>query len=1089
MAMLREYMPEIVSISPPEGVRVHVLVPDRDAANQAAMEISQSILGASHENITFRGPAYRSLPESPCPSALLHERVLPVIITDVTHALPKRCIEGFAGTAIYTQKLALVGFDVRAYEVRPKMGEGQVEIEDSDLEREEVREECSADIASGQVYYTHWSFPCSSWTPFSHFCGTSRSGEEPLGDGTHEREVKGNEQAAITLCMVIICIIFGVFFSVEHPLKSRFWGLPLVVFLMSLAGMYVFEVDECAWGKRPSDWTHSQGDVRTQRSVRIWTNCPNLGMVKRRCYDVAPHNHKAAWGTTAGGEKRAKEAGAYPPDMACCMARGVRTSYVQGLTPKPLPLVRLTLAQVRSLLGANESEVKKQLTTTEVIPQRPTHIGGAAGSGGDGVPEPAASPVPPGRKDYWKEEGSKWTIYHRLPRLKCYDPTVETIEGGPAPDQLTDQRETHAKFEGDGGWDTRLHNWRDKAYARASLKRRWTGKSIFYRKDVPAEAPTASAAADGTAPPLAPALAGLRAQLKDAQRKDPELAAIAELLKKTPVGQFLPEPRSATAKKLKRLALQYRLAEDGVIVASTEGTDGHAELPVIPAAPFEEKIKGAPKGITWKQFLLAASHNDTVSQHRHYKDMAQHLSSLVVWNPPEALLKDCQKWYSMCKLCASVHGRPHYEGPFKVPRTSRPFYRFQIDLMEVKPYGEDGEKYFLTAVCTSTRYPFLRVLKDRDQETIAAALLDFIVDCGVMPAVIQSDNEFVTLALEELTSLLGSNQIFSTALRPQSQGIVERSHLELRKALAILVEAYVRSRPRTWPRFLRLLESELRHKKTESGETPYAAVHGFYGSTPLSSAFQAITEIPEHVVWNDWLRGIVADAKEINARVDEHWKEVAERRMREQDLKRDVPPFEVGDLVLLHKPFYERGQGVILPQCDGPYSILSMPSAHVVILGDALTGEVHDHGRPVSVARLIRFHFPPHLAFPQAEEVLVASNLSGLKRGAFVAVRFCGRVHVASVERVFPEQEQLEVTMYGVPSSGRFGPWVHRKWEVCNRNGQIAREVIPSSELVCEVSLQHGALTTDSLEKLSAAGNCNETSSRRLSGNSDRKYL
>ena len=51
-----------------------------------------------------------------------------------------------------------------------------------------------------------------------------------------------------------------------------------------------------------------------------------------------------------------------------------------------------------------------------------------------------------------------------------------------------------------------------------------------------------------------------------------------------------------------------------------------------------------------------------------------------------------------------------------------------------------------------------------------------------------------TLVLEELTSLMGSNQIFSTALRPQSQGIVERSHLELRKALAIVVEAYVRAR-------------------------------------------------------------------------------------------------------------------------------------------------------------------------------------------------------------------------------------------------------------------------------------------------------
>ena len=83
--------------------------------------------------------------------------------------------------------------------------------------------------------------------------------------------------------------------------------------------------------------------------------------------------------------------------------------------------------------------------------------------------------------------------------------------------------------------------------------------------------------------------------------------------------------------------------------------------------------------------------------------------------------------------------------------------------------------------------------------------------------------------------------------------------------------------------------------------------------------------------------------------------------MREHDDTRAVPPFKEGDLVLLHKPFYERGQGVILPQCDGPYSILSLPTAHTAILGDALSGEVYNHGKPLSVARLVRFHFPLNL--------------------------------------------------------------------------------------------------------------------------------
>ena len=79
-------------------------------------------------------------------------------------------------------------------------------------------------------------------------------------------------------------------------------------------------------------------------------------------------------------------------------------------------------------------------------------------------------------------------------------------------------------------------------------------------------------------------------------------------------------------------------------------------------------------------------------------------------------------------------------------------------------------------------------------------LLDIFLDMGVIPVVIQSDSEFCNLDLEELCTSLGSTQLFSTALHPQSQGIVERTHRELRAALAKSVEAYIRANPRKWPR-------------------------------------------------------------------------------------------------------------------------------------------------------------------------------------------------------------------------------------------------------------------------------------------------
>ena len=130
--------------------------------------------------------------------------------------------------------------------------------------------------------------------------------------------------------------------------------------------------------------------------------------------------------------------------------------------------------------------------------------------------------------------------------------------------------------------------------------------------------------------------------------------------------------------------------------------------------------------------------------------------------------------------------------------------------MEVKPSGVGGEKYIFTCICFSTKYIYLRAMTTRDAVEVAIALLDVFLDCGVIPAVVQSDNEFISLAMEELTQLLGSTQLFSMALRPQSQGIVERVHRDIRASLAVLVDSYLRACPRMWVYYLRYLESKLR---------------------------------------------------------------------------------------------------------------------------------------------------------------------------------------------------------------------------------------------------------------------------------------
>ena len=49
--MLREYVPEIVSIIPPDGVRVHVVVPSKESTSAPSLDVAASLLGATHEVI------------------------------------------------------------------------------------------------------------------------------------------------------------------------------------------------------------------------------------------------------------------------------------------------------------------------------------------------------------------------------------------------------------------------------------------------------------------------------------------------------------------------------------------------------------------------------------------------------------------------------------------------------------------------------------------------------------------------------------------------------------------------------------------------------------------------------------------------------------------------------------------------------------------------------------------------------------------------------------------------------------------------------------------------------------------------------
>ena len=148
------------------------------------------------------------------------------------------------------------------------------------------------------------------------------------------------------------------------------------------------------------------------------------------------------------------------------------------------------------------------------------------------------------------------------------------------------------------------------------------------------------------------------------------------------------------------------------------------------------------------------------------------------------------------------------------------------------------------------------------------------------------------------------------------------------------------------------------------------------------------------------------------------------------------------------------------------------PTPHTARLADALTAEPYQNGKPVAVSRLVKYNFPAEHSLPLTEEVdpSSAGKLARLSLGSMVAVNFENRVHVARVERILPEDESVVVAIHEVPRECRFGPWERRSWSPLTRNSEVVKEMLHMKDVILEVTLIEGALSGESLEKLTSFG-------------------
>jgi len=217
--------------------------------------------------------------------------------------------------------------------------------------------------------------------------------------------------------------------------------------------------------------------------------------------------------------------------------------------------------------------------------------------------------------------------------------------------------------------------------------------------------------------------------------------------------------------------------------------------------------------LSWRQAVMAAVHQ---IGHPGTRATRRLISSRFVW---KGLAADVTAFCRSCLPCqrAKVTRQPAAPvQPIDIP--GRRFSHIHVDLVGPLPTSKEGFSYLLTVMDRSTRWLEAVPLASVTAQSTADALVSTWISRFGVPEQVTSDRgvQFVSAIWKVLCTRLGIKQSFTTAYHPQSNGMVERVHRQLKDALR------ARLAGSEWPSHLPWILLGLRSAPKEDSNTSSA---------------------------------------------------------------------------------------------------------------------------------------------------------------------------------------------------------------------------------------------------------------------------
>ena len=414
------------------------------------------------------------------------------------------------------------------------------------------------------------------------------------------------------------------------------------------------------------------------------------------------------------------------------------------------------------------------------------------------------------------------------------------------------------------------------------------------------------------------------------QRQDPKLVTLIKYLE---TGE-LPEGRKH-AREIQDMEPSYILIEGLLFKIMPHSNHKSCD-------PIGKVV--VPQGT--RSTILEIAHSATIGAHAGPARVLSKVSKHFWWKGMSA---DCTKYAASCARCLEAKKAVAAKPPMTLRSYSpRVFQELQIDFITGLPKSKQGNVAICVVIDVFSKYVIAWATKSLTAEALATEYYHNVICKIGCNKILYSDNgsNFCSNLFKELCKSYKIKQIFGSAYKPSTQGIVERVNGSLKTAL----RTYARDGLSSWDENLPAIVFALNTSVAYStGYTPFFLVHGSHPRLPVDALLpdpdDEIQTVEDHfsqLIANqfqarqdalDAIRSSQADMKE---RYDRTAKE---------------PNFKVGQIVYLRLGQTTKKQKrALAPKFIGPYLIVDFPSPVTVRLKRLTDSVILD--KTVAVSRL-----------------------------------------------------------------------------------------------------------------------------------------